>query len=412
LLNSKLEAHYDIIKEKDMIGDDRMYDFDSIVDRRNTSCLKWDSLGTLYGREDLIPLWVADMDFPAAKPITEALERRARHSIFGYTFPSDDYYNAVIGWMARRHNFKVEREWITYTPGVVPALSYCIRAFTEPGDKVIIQTPVYHPFYSVIRDNWREIVRNPLKLEDGKYHMDYNDLMKKIDSRTKMLILCSPHNPGGRVWKEEELKELADICIRNNILIVSDEIHFDIVYSGNRHIVLGSISDKIRDNCVVLTAPSKTFNIAGLQVSNVIISNEELRRKYRAEINKDHVSTPNIFGGEALIAAYNESEEWLDELLEYLECNRDFFIDYINKRIPKLKAMEPEGTYLIWVDCRGLNMSPDELKDFFVNKCQLALNDGGMFGEEGKGFMRFNIGCPRSLLKEALERIEKAIDMV
>lgn len=389
-----------------------MYDFDSLIDRRNTSCEKWDDLVALFGRDDLIPLWVADMDFPTATPITEALKKRIEHNVFGYTFPSDEYYEAVIGWINRRHNWKVRREWITYTPGVVPGLSYCVRAFTEPGDKVIIQTPVYPPFYSVIKDNGREIVQNPLKLEDGKYHMDYDDLEKKIDSKTKMLILCSPHNPVGRVWKEEELKRLADICMRNNILIVSDEIHFDIVYNGNKHVVFGSISDEVRDNCVVLTAPSKTFNIAGLQVSNVIISNDELRKKFRYELQKDHISSPNIFGGEALIAAYNESEEWLEELLKYLEGNRDFFIDYINERIPKLKAIKPEGTYLIWVDCNGLNMDPDEIRDFFTNKCRLALNDGRTFGEEGKGFMRFNIGCPRSLLKEALERIEKGIDMV
>lgn len=389
-----------------------MYDFDSLIDRRNTSCEKWDDLVALFGRDDLIPLWVADMDFPTATPITEALKKRIEHNVFGYTFPSDEYYEAVIGWINRRHNWKVRREWITYTPGVVPGLSYCVRAFTEPGDKVIIQTPVYPPFYSVIKDNGREIVKNPLKLEDGKYHMDYDDLEKKIDSKTKMLILCSPHNPVGRVWKEEELKRLADICMRNNILIVSDEIHFDIVYNGNKHVVFGSISDEIRDNCVVLTAPSKTFNIAGLQVSNVIISNDELRKKFRYELQKDHISSPNIFGGEALIAAYNESEEWLEELLKYLEGNRDFFLSYINERIPKLKAIKPEGTYLIWVDCNGLNMDPDEIRDFFINKCRLALNDGRTFGEEGKGFMRFNIGCPRSLLKEALERIEKGIDMV
>lgn len=388
-----------------------MYDFDSLIDRRNTSCEKWDDLVALFGRDDLIPLWVADMDFPTATPITEALKKRIEHNVFGYTFPSDDYYEAVIGWINRRHNWKVRREWITYTPGVVPGLSYCVRAFTEPGDKVIIQTPVYPPFYSVIKDNGREIVQNPLKLEDGKYHMDYDDLEKKIDSKTKMLILCSPHNPVGRVWKEEELKRLADICMRNNILIVSDEIHFDIVYNGNKHVVFGSISDEVRDNCVVLTAPSKTFNIAGLQVSNVIISNDELRKKFRYELQKDHISSPNIFGGEALIAAYNESEEWLEELLKYLEGNRDFFLSYINERIPKLKAIKPEGTYLIWVDCNGLNMDPDEIRDFFINKCRLALNDGRTFGEEGKGFMRFNIGCPRSLLKEALERIEKGIDM-
>ena len=389
-----------------------MYNFDSIIDRRNTGCMKWDGLNKLFGRDDIIPLWVADMDFPSAEPIKKALVSRAEHNVFGYTFTSDEYYEAVIGWMKRRHNWHIERDWIVYTPGVVPALSYAIRAFTEPGDKVILQSPVYHPFYSTIEENGRVIVKNPLKLVDGKYYMDYEDLEDKIDSKTKMLILCSPHNPVGRVWKEEELKKLADICIKNNIMVVSDEIHFDIVYSNNKHIVFGRISEEIMNNSIVLTAPSKTFNIAGLQVSNVIISNEELRRRYNKELSKDHIGRPNVFGAEALIAAYNYSEDWLDELLIYLEGNRDFFINYVNEKIPKLKAIKPEGTYLIWVDCSGLNKDSEQLRDFFVNKCKVALNSGIMFGEEGKTFMRFNIGCSRSVLEEALNRIEKAINMV
>lgn len=389
-----------------------MYNFDSIIDRKNTGSIKWDGLSKLFGRDDIIPLWVADMDFPTAEPIKEALMKRVEHNVFGYTFISEEYYKAVIGWMKKRHNWEIEKDWILYTPGVVPALSYAVKAFTEPGDKIILQSPVYHPFYSTIEENGRTVVKNPLKLVDDKYYMDYDDLERKIDSKTKMLILCSPHNPVGRVWKEEELKKLADICIKNNIIVVSDEIHFDIVYSGNKHIVFGSISDEIMDNSIILTAPSKTFNIAGLQVSNVIISNEKLRNKFKKELSKDHIALPNVFGAEALIAAYNYSEDWLDELLTYLEANRDFFIDYINKNIPKLKVIKPEGTYLMWVDCSNLNMDSKELRDFFVNKCKLALNDGIMFGEEGKTFMRFNIGCPRSVLKEALNRIEKAIKMV
>ena len=271
-----------------------MYDFDTIVDRRNTSCSKWDNLKKLYGRDDLIPLWVADMDFPVAKPIVEALKRRTEHPVFGYTFPSDDYFEAVIGWMDRRHNWKIKKEWITYTPGVVPALSFAVKAFTEPGDKVIIQSPVYHPFYSTIEKNGREIVKNPLKFEDGKYYMDYEDLEKKIDSKTKLLILCSPHNPVGRVWKKEELKKLADICLKNNIIVVSDEIHFDIVYKGNRHTSIWKLVRGNNENCIVLTAPSKTFNIAGLKVSNTIIANEELRKNIDLELEKVHIVIPNI----------------------------------------------------------------------------------------------------------------------
>ncbi len=389
-----------------------MYNFDRIIDRRNTNSVKWDNLKNLYGKEDLLPLWVADMDFQAPPYVIEALRRRADHGVFGYTFPSNEYYKAVISWMGKRHNWHIEKEWITFTPTVVTALSYAIRAFTQPGDKIIIQTPVYHPFYKVIEDNERIIVKNPLVFRDGKYHMDFEDLEEKVKDGAKMLMLCSPHNPVGRVWTKEELKRLTEICLKNNVLIVSDEIHFDIVYKGYEHTVLASLSPEIRDNCVILTSPSKTFNLAGLQVSNAIIPNELLRMKFRKEINKDHISSPNIFAERALIAAYEYSEDWLDELLEYLEANRDFFIDYMKKRIPKLKPINPEGTYLIWVDCTELGMNPGELKDFFVNKCKLALNEGQMFGEEGKAFQRFNIGCPRPILEETLYRIEMAINMV
>jgi cystathionine beta-lyase len=387
-----------------------MYNFDKIINRRGTMSVKWDNLKNLYGRGDLLPLWVADMDFEAPPEVIRALMERAEHGVYGYTFISDEYYDAVIGWMKRRHNWQIEREWITFTPGVVPALSYAIRAFTQPGDKIIVQTPVYHPFYHAIEANERLIVKNPLIYKDGKYHMDFDHLERNIDDRVKMLILCSPHNPVGRVWTKEELRKLADICFKYDILVVSDEIHFDIVYKGHEHTVFANLSYEASQNCVVLTAPSKTFNLAGLQVSNAIIPNELLRLKFRNELNKDHILSPNVFGERALIAAYNRSEGWLEALLEYLEENRDFFIEYMEKNIPKLKPVKPEGTYLVWVDCTELGMNPKQLRDFFVNKCKLALNDGQMFGEEGSLFQRFNIGCPRSILEEALYRIEIAVN--
>jgi cystathionine beta-lyase len=387
-----------------------MYNFDKIINRRGTMSVKWDNLKNLYGRGDLLPLWVADMDFEAPPEVIRALMERAEHGVYGYTFISDEYYDAVIGWMKRRHNWQIEREWITFTPGVIPALSYAIRAFTQPGDKIIVQTPVYHPFYHAIEANERLIVKNPLIYKDGKYHMDFDHLERNIDDRVKMLILCSPHNPVGRVWTKEELRKLADICFKYDILVVSDEIHFDIVYKGHEHTVFANLSYEASQNCVVLTAPSKTFNLAGLQVSNAIIPNELLRLKFRNELNKDHILSPNVFGERALIAAYNRSEGWLEALLEYLEENRDFFIEYMEKNIPKLKPVKPEGTYLVWVDCTELGMNPKQLRDFFVNKCKLALNDGQMFGEEGSLFQRFNIGCPRSILEEALYRIEIAVN--
>lgn len=386
-----------------------MYDFDSITNRYKTNSLKWDGLKEKYGREDLIPLWVADMDFKVSPAIMKSLQERIKHPIYGYMYCSDDYYESIIRWMKRRHSWEVEKEWIVFTPGVVSALSYAIRAFTKPGDNIIVQSPIYHPFYSTIENNKRNVVINPLIYKNGTYYMDYKDLERKIDSKTKLLLLCSPHNPIGRVWTKEELSKLGEICLRNNIIIISDEVHFDLVYREHTHTVMANVSPEIRDNCIICTSPSKTFNIAGLQISNIIIPNNELRKKYDDELKKDHIVRPNIFGQGALIAAYDESEEWLDSLIRYLEENKNFFIDFIETRIPKLKVVKPQGTYLLWVDCSGLNMNSEELKEFFLNKCRLALNHGEIFGEEGKLFQRFNIACPRTVLEEVLLRIEEAI---
>lgn len=390
-------------------GEMGMYDFDQLIERRNTDCVKWDNLEKIYGSKDLLPLWVADMDFPVAPAISEAIRKRAEHGVYGYNFISDRYFEAVINWMERRHNWTIDKDWIIFSPGVVPALSYGVRAFTQPGDNVIIQSPVYHPFYKAIELNGRQIRTNPLVERDGRFYMDYEDLERKIDSRTKLLILCSPHNPVGRVWTEEELKRLGEICLKHNIIVISDEIHFDIVFKGYKHTVFANISKELRDISIICTAPSKTFNIAGLHTSNIIIANEKLREKYKREVSKDSISTPNIFGAEALIAAYNEGEDWLDSLIEYLEGNRDYFIDYVSKNIPQLRVIKSEGTYLLWVDCSGLGMDSEGLRDFFTNRCKLALNHGSMFGVEGELFQRFNIGCPRSILEEALTRIEKEI---
>lgn len=387
-----------------------MYNFHKGIPRQGTNSIKWDTLKGLYGREDLIPLWIADMDFEVAPAISRAIQERAKHPVYGYIYCSDQYYESIIRWMKRRHDWEVKKDWIVFTPGVVPALSYAIKAFTEPGDCIIVQSPVYHPFYSSIESNGRKVVTNPLIYKDGRYTMDYEDLEKKIDSKTKLLLLCSPHNPVGRVWTKEELMKLGEICLKNNIIIVSDEIHFDLVYKGYTHTVLANVSPELRDNCIVCTAPSKTFNLAGLQVSNIIIPNEELRKKYSMELEKDHILRPNVFGEGALIAAYDESEDWLDSLMDYLEENKDYFIDFIEKKIPQLKVVKPEGTYLLWVDCSGLNMNSKELNDFFLKECGLVLNHGEIFGEEGKVFQRFNIACPRPILEEALKRMEEAIN--
>lgn len=387
-----------------------MYDFDEIIPRKNTNSMKWDKLEEVYQREDLLPMWVADMDFLVAPQITSALEKRIKHGIYGYTFCSDDYYASVINWMKDRHDFNIKKEWIVFTPGVVPAVSYAIRAFTDIGDSVIVQSPVYHPFYNSIKDNKRNIVTNPLIYKDGRYQMDYDDLERKIDSKTKLLILCSPHNPVGRVWTKEELSKLAEICLKNNIKIISDEIHFDIVYKDSKHTVLANISDEIMDNSIICTAPSKTFNIAGIQVSNIIIPNEKMRQRYVKELEVDHIGSPNSIAETVLIAAYNDSKDWLDSAVDYIEKNKDYFINYVNREIPQLKVIKPEGTYLLWVDCSGLGMDRDELRDFFVNKCKIAFNHGEMFGEEGKLFQRVNIACPLAIIEEALYKIKEAVN--
>ncbi|MCB2299044.1 MalY/PatB family protein [Clostridium tagluense] len=384
------------------------YDFEKVIDRRNTESVKWDKLEEIFEDKDVIPMWVADMDFEVAKPISDAIKKRVEHSIYGYSTKGSGYYDAVINWMKKRHNWDIKKEWISYTPGIVPALSHIVRTFAQPGDEIIIQTPVYHPFYSTIKNNGCTIVKNPLQYENGSYKMDLDDLKKKITPRTRMLILCNPHNPVGRVWYKEELIELGQICIKNNILIVSDEIHFDLIYKGNSHTVFASISEEFSQNSIICTAPSKTFNLAGLQVSNVIIPNDRLRSLFKITLENNAVSEVNTFASTALVAAYNEGEEWLTQLVEYLEGNLNFLINFFEEHIPKIKVVKPQGTYLVWLDCSALNMTSQGLKEFFVKKAKVGFNDGIMFGEEGEQFQRVNIACQRSILKEALERIARA----
>ena len=386
------------------------YNFDKVVNRFNTESIKWDIIEEKYGHKDVIPMWVADMDFEVAKPISEAIKKRASHEIYGYTLKGDSYYEAVINWMDKHHNWHIKKEWINYTPGVVPALNYIIRTYANSGDEIIIQTPVYHPFYSSVKNNGCIIVENPLIYENGSCKMDYEDLKKKITHRTKILVLCNPHNPVGRVWSKDELIKLGQICIENNILVVSDEIHFDLIYKGNEHTVFASISEEFAQNSVICTAPSKTFNSAGLQVSNIIIPNKKLRNLYNITLENNAGNEINSFAAVALEAAYNEGEEWLQQLLLYLGENLNFLMQYFEERIPKIKVIKPEGTYLVWIDCLALNMSPSELEEFFVKKVKVGFNDGILFGAEGARFQRINIACSRSVLKEALERIEREIN--
>lgn len=381
------------------------YDFDKACDRYNTNCVKWD-----LSKEDVLPMWVADMDFEVAKPISDAIEKRAEHHIYGYSFAGDGYYNSVINWMNRRKNWSIKKEWIKFSPGVVPAVNMLINALTEPDDEIIIQTPVYYPFYSAIKNNKRKLVENPLKLIDGRYYMDYGDLEQKLkEHNIKLIILCSPHNPVGRVWSEDELIRLGNLCLKYNVIIIADEIHSDLIYKQYKFTSIASINEKFADITATCTAPSKTFNLAGLQTSNVIISNEEMRKQFTDVLDANAVMEPNLFGITALEAAYNSGGEWLDQLMDYLSDNLKFLSEYINNNIPEIKVIKPEGTYLVWLDCRKLGMNKKELHDFMLDKAKVWFDDGHMFGEDGQGFERINIACTKETLRKALERIKDAL---
>ncbi|WP_453993983.1 MalY/PatB family protein [Bacillus nitroreducens] len=385
------------------------YNFDESIDRRQTNSVKWDEVENIFGDKDLLPMWVADMDFKSPQPVITALQKRVEHGIYGYTTRSDAYYEAIIGWMKRRHNWKVEKDWICFSPGVVPALHMIVKTFTSPGDKILIQPPVYYPFASVIEKNGREIVNNPLRFENGRYYMDFEDLENKIDPSVKMIILSSPHNPVGRIWTRDELTRLGDICLKHNILVVSDEIHFDLVYKGNVHTPFAAISEKFADASITCTAPSKTFNLAGLQTSNMIIPNKEIRDQFKQAVENSFISLTNTFGVTALIAAYEEGDEWLDQLMDYLKGNLDFLKRYIKSTIPEVKVIEPDATYLVWLDCRELGLDAKELERVIQKQGKVAFDEGYIFGKEGEGFTRINIACPRALLEEGLKRFSQAL---
>lgn len=387
------------------------YNFDEVIDRTNYHSVKWDELETKFGVKDALPMWVADMEFRSPKPVIEAIKEAAEHGIYGYTSRPDSYYKAIIDWIERRHNWKVKKDWIAYSPGVVPALSFIIRAFCQAGDKVVVQPPVYYPFFRVIENNGCHVVNNPLKLSNKKYFIDWEDLERKVDDpRVRLLILCSPHNPVGRVWQKEELIILGEICLKHNIIVVSDEIHADILFEGYKHTPFASISPAFAHNSITCTAPSKTFNLAGLQTSSIIIPNKKYYKIYKNILDSLALDENNVFGLVALEAAYRYGEEWLEQLLSYLNENLKFLMKYFKESIPKIKVIKPEGTYLVWLDCRQLGLSAKGLNNLMIKKAGVALDDGYWFGAEGKGFMRINIACPRSFLEEGLGRIEKAVN--
>lgn len=388
------------------------YNFDKVTNRRGTNSLKYDFTAERNMPENILPLWVADMDFPVAEEITKELEKVVAHGIYGYSDSKENYYNAVTQWMEQYHNYHVERQWLVKTPGIVFAIATAVRAFTKEGDSIMIQTPVYYPFSQVVKSNHRVLIDNVLKEQDGRYTMDLQDFEEKIvNHQVKLFILCSPHNPVGRVWSREELKRVAEICLKHHVLVISDEIHADFTYPGYVHSIFTSVDKRLEEIAVVCTAPSKTFNLAGLQVSNIFIANENLRKLFQQEINKTGYSEINTMGLVACESAYRGGREWLEELKVYLKGNLDYTREFLLQRIPDITLVEPEGTYLLWLDCRGLAMGKEELEDFIVHKAGLWLDGGTMFGESGEGFQRINIACPRSTLTKALEQLEAAYKM-
>ena len=386
------------------------HDFDELIERRNTNCLKYDFAIRRGKPEDILPLWVADMDFKVSQAVLDAITERVQHGIFGYSEVQDDYFLAVKDWMEKKHDWTVERRWLVKTPGVVFALAMAVKAFTKPGDGIMIQQPVYYPFSEVIEDNDRKIVDNTLVLsDDGIYRMDLEDFEKKaVENQVKLFLLCNPHNPVGRVYTREELERLGEICIRHDIIVISDEIHHDFVYQG-KHQVFAAISEEIKNRTITCTSPSKTFNLAGLQVSNLFISNPDMRRRFKKEVAAAGYSQLNTLGLTACEAAYRQGGEWHKELMEYLKGNLSYVREYLKENLPDIKLLEPEGTYLIWLDFRELGLTEVEREDLIVKKAGLWLDSGAIFGAAGEGFERINIACPRSTLAIALDKLRDAI---
>jgi cystathionine beta-lyase len=387
----------------------KKYNFDELIPRKGTNCEKYDHLQSHFGNGNAIPLWVADSDFRVPDFITAAIRYRADHEIYAYSFRPPGYYNSIIRWQQSRHNWTIESEMILPTQGVVSTLSSLIMAFTEAGDKIIIQPPVYTPFFSCVKDCGRTVVENPLIQINDRYQFDFEDLIRKIDKQTRLLILCNPHNPVGRVWSKEELLQIGNICLDNNVLIISDEIHSDLIFSGYHHIPLPMVSEELAANCVVCMAPSKTFNIAGLATSFVIIPDKKIRQRFDQFLHTLHLSNGNLFGNTALEAAYHSGADWVRQQNEYLESNRDYLLDFFSNKMPKLKMTITEATYLAWIDFREYGLSESEMNRLLIDQAEVVLNRGSIYGKQGDGFFRLNFACPRQILEVALTRIENIL---
>ncbi|MBM7694401.1 cystathionine beta-lyase [Peribacillus deserti] len=383
--------------------------FDQVIVRKNTSCLKWDGVGERFGDHELLPMWVADMDFPSPPSITAALEARIKHPVFGYTSPSKELYDSITLWMEKRHNWYIEKSWIQFSAGVVSALGTCIQALTEHGDRILVQSPVYAPFFNMVTRNNRTLVNNELVLENGRYVIDFEDFEEKLKSGVKLFLLCSPHNPGGRVWTRDELETIGELCRRHNVIIISDEIHADLALAPNRHIPIASLSPEMADITITAMAPSKTFNIAGLQASIVISQNEELMRKFNDVHDRRGFDGLNIFALTAMEAAYTGGSDWLDSIAAYIKENAEYANSFIKRELPAISCMMPEASFLLWMNCRNLHLSDTELNEMLTKKGKLALDPGTKYGPGGEGFVRMNIGCPRELLADGLNRLKTAL---
>ncbi len=392
--------------------DRKVYDFNQTIDRKGSNSVKWDenTLGELFTREDALPLWIADMDFKVADPILESMEEVLEHGIFGYSTRPDSYYQSIIDWMDRRFDWKIEKDWIVYTPGVIPAINYILQEFTEEGDKVLVQDPVYNPFKEVSKKNSCEIVNNRLIEKDGEYFLDLDLFRQQAkDEKLKVFIFCSPHNPIGKLWSEEEIMEMMEICWQEDILVISDEVHNDLIYKNRHHHVTAKLAEKYRDNIITCTAPSKTFNLAGLQSSNIIISNKEIRERFLKRLDLNSIGSQNPLSIVAVEAAYNHGENWLNQLMEYLEGNIEFIEDYLEENLPRARFRRPDGGYLAWVDLRDYE---DEDSDIYekIGQAAVAFNPGKWFGQGGQGFVRINMATSRENIKKALDRLKTALE--
>jgi len=385
------------------------YNFDEIIDRKNTGAVKIERCKALYGSENVLPLWVADMDFRTPDFIFEAIRERCEHPILGYTMPPKEFYPSLINWIKEHHQWEVKRQWVGFLPGIVPGLSFAVQSLTVPGDEIIVQPPVYYPFFHVVKNNNRIVINNQLKNIHGKYEMDFEDLESKITSKTKLFILCNPHNPGGRVWNKNTLTRLADICTKHNIIVVSDEIHADMVLEGHKHIPFATVSESAARISLTFMAPSKTFNMPGLISSSYIIPNEELCKRFVDFLEASEMTGGNIFAYAASVAAYVKGEEWRKQMLEYVQGNIRFVTDFMKANISQIKPMIPEASFLIWLNCEELGMETDELFDFFAKKAGLGLNKGTTFGPGGEYHLRLNVACSRSILKKAMEQLSVAV---